>query len=368
MPLQLLSVLDQNGKVSAEPPSLGEDQLLLLHRTMVRNRKLDERAMLIQRQGGIGFYVPSFGEEACSAGAALALEKDDWVAPSYRQPGIPLMRGISAESLFDNCWGNDGDAVQGRQMPVHYSFGRANLLSISSPIGTQIIHAVGVAMAMRYRKTRNVCMTYLGDGGTSSNDFHSGMNFAGVFKAPAIIVCVNNQWAISCNVSHQTGSETIAQKAVAYGMPGVRVDGNDVLAVYEATRQAVARARSGDGPTFLEFLSFRMGPHSSSDDPSRYRPRAEEEEWARKDPIKRFEAFLLREGILDQADKERIHGEAEAEMADAAKAAQRKSAPSLETLFDGVYDELPPHIAEQRNRLLSEGGKHSQDPNAAFPL
>jgi len=366
---QLMTVLGADGTVKRKDrPELSDQDLLFLHRTMVRTRALDERAMTLQRRGAIGFYVPSFGEEAAGAGSAFALEKEDWIVPSYRQPVVALMRGVAPEAMFDNCFGNEADNARGRQMPVHYTFREANFCSISSPIGTQIVQGAGVAMAMAYRKDDRVAMTYFGDGATSSNDFHSGMNFAGVFRAPCVFVCINNQWAISLEVSGQTGNPDISEKAVAYGMPGVRVDGNDVLAVYEASRAAVERARSGEGPTLLELLTFRMGPHSSSDDPSRYRPGELEEEWRKKDPIKRFEAFLLREELLTESAIKAIHEEAQAEMAEAARAAEKKPLPQVSSLFDDVYASQPPHVTEQRERLLAEGGTHEADEDAAFPL
>ncbi|MAG58535.1 MAG: 3-methyl-2-oxobutanoate dehydrogenase [Planctomycetes bacterium] len=366
---QLLSVLGADGAVKRKNrPSLTDEDLLLLHRIMVRTRALDERAMLLQRQGRIGFYVPSFGEEAAYVGSALALDGNDWISQSYRQPGVALLRGITAETMLDNCFGNADDIAKGRQMPVHYSFRKANMLSISSPIGTQIVHATGIAQAMKIRGDGGVCLTYFGDGGTSANDFHTGLNFAGAWKSPCIFACINNQWAISCPLERQTGSKTIAEKSAAYGMPGVLVDGNDVLAVYEATRKAVARARDGDGPTLLEFLSFRMGPHSSSDDPSRYRPGELEAEWKKKDPIKRFEAFLTKESLLDKEQIEAIHAEAEAEMSEAAKVSEKKPAPTIDSLFDDVYADMPPHLADQREELRGEGSDHRQDADAAFPL
>jgi pyruvate dehydrogenase E1 component alpha subunit len=348
--------------------ALVETDLARMFREMVRTRALDERAMRLQRQGRIGFYVPSFGEEAAQIGSAFALGTGDWIAPSYRQPGVALLRGVSPVRLFDNCFGNCDDAALGRQMPVHYSLAPEHMISISSPIGTQIVHAAGVGMAMRIRNERAVCATYFGDGATSSNDFHTGMNFAGVWKAPVVFLCVNNQWAISLCVSGQTAATTMAQKAEAYGMPGVRVDGNDVLAVYAATRRAVAAARAGQGPTLLELLTFRMGPHSSSDDPSRYRPREEEEAWRGRDPIRRFAAWLESEGILTREAIEGIHAEAETEMAEAAKVSEQKSAPPIESLFEDVYATVPPHLARQRALLLAEGGGHAADADAAFPL
>lgn len=365
----LYSILGEDGVVRRkERPALSDQDLLMLHRTMVRTRKLDDRAMKLQRQGRIGFYVPSLGEEAAQVGSAYALDAGDWIAPSYRQPGVALVRGISPEAMLDNCFGNSEDRAKGRQMPVHYSFRDARLLSISSPIGTQIVQATGLGMAMAIKKDGGVAMTYFGDGATSSNDFHTGLNFAGVLRSPVVFVCVNNQWAISLCVTQQTASTSMAIKAEAYGMPGVRVDGNDVLAVYEASRRAAERARSGDGPSLLEFLTFRMGPHSSSDDPSRYRPRADEAAWAAKDPIQRFEAFLLKESLLSKDAIEAIHSEAEAEMSDAAKVSETKPPPTIDSLFDDVYATLPPHLLKQREQLQSEGGTHAADADAAFPL
>jgi 2-oxoisovalerate dehydrogenase E1 component alpha subunit len=363
------SILGADGTVKKKlRPELSDTELLLLYRTMVRTRAIDERAMLLQRQGRIGFYVPSFGEEAAQVGSAFAVDRDDWISQSYRQPGIALLRGIAAEEMLDNCFGNEGDQAKGRQMPVHYSFRKAGMLSISSPIGTQIIHGTGIAMAMAIKKDGRVCLSYFGDGATSSNDFHTGLNFAGVYKSPCVFVCINNQYAISLCVSEQTASTTIAAKGEAYGMPGVLVDGNDVLAVYEATRVAVERARAGEGPTLLELLSFRMGPHSSSDDPSRYRPREEEAVWKARDPIQRYRSFLEKEGLLNQETLEKIHGEADSEMAQAAKASEGKPNPGVDTLFDQVYAELPAHLSRQREGLRAEGGGHAVDQDAAFPL
>ncbi len=366
---QLVSVLGTDGAVKKKDrPQLSDQDLLLLYSGMIRTRKLDERGMLLHRQGRLGFYLPSFGEEAAQLGSAFAADQTDVISQSYRQPGIALLRGVTPESMFDNCFGNQADVVKGRQMPVHYSFKEAGMLSISSPIGTQIVHGAGIAHAMKIKGDGGICMVYMGDGGTSSNDFHTGLNFAGVYKAPCVFACINNQWAISVPLGRQTASETIAAKGEAYGMPGHLIDGNDVLAVYEATRRAVERARAGDGPTLLEFLTFRMGPHSSSDDPSRYRPSELEDEWRAKDPIKRFEKFLIREGLLDDEAIEAVASEAEAEMSAAAKAAEAKPGPTLDSMFDDVYAELPAHLVEQRDGLRAEGQAHAADEDAAFPL
>ncbi len=369
MPAELLGVFGKGGVTKKLPvPVLTREELLGLHRNMVRTRKLDERGMKLQRQGRIGFYVPSLGEEAAQIGSAAVLQGSDWVSPSYRQPGVALARGVTPVEMFDNCFGNSGDAAKGRQMPVHYTFRSRNFISIGSPIGTQIAHATGVAMAMRIRGESKLCMTYFGDGATSSNDFHTGLNFAGVFRAPCVFVCINNQYAISLCVTGQTSSGTIADKARAYGMPGMRVDGNDVLAVLAATRLAADAARSGDGPTLLELFSFRMGPHSSSDDPSRYRSKEVEAEWAAKDPIQRFEQWLLAQNTFSASELAAVHTAAEEEMAEAAKLSEAKAPPSKDTLFEDVYAVMPASLQRQQAALRAEGDAHAQDRNAAFPL
>jgi len=343
----LLSVLRPDG--TADPdldPGLDDALAVKAYETMVQTRVMDERMMTLQRQGRIFFYLVSTGQEAASVGTAAALTADDWLVPSYREPGAFLFRGVSIKAMVAQCFGNAKDNTKGRQMPVHYSFKDHNMVSISSPIGTQIVHAAGVAMAMKRRGDAKVCLTYMGDGATSSNDFHSGLNFAGVDKAPAIFVCENNGWAISLPVSKQTAAETMAQKAIAYGMPGVRVDGNDLLAVYKATKEARERAVAGDGPTFLELVTYRLGGHSSSDDPTRYRPDAELSEHKKRDPIERFRAYLEGRGLWD-GDKEEAAWKTCRDAVNAAiQENERIPKPELETLFSDVYAEMPRALSE----------------------
>ncbi|MBI3844950.1 MAG: thiamine pyrophosphate-dependent dehydrogenase E1 component subunit alpha, partial [Planctomycetes bacterium] len=214
------------------------DLLKKIYRTMVVTRALGERAEVAQRTGKIGFYVPTLGQEASHVASTAAMEATDWIYPSYRNVGVALWRGVAIHHIVDQLFGNANDLTKGRQMPVHYSFPKGLFVSVSSPIGTQIVQATGTAMAAKIRGDRTVVSTYFGDGATSSNDFHTGMNFAGVFKAPVVFICENNHWAISVPVSGQTASATMAQKAEAYGFEGVRVDGNDALAVYAATKAA----------------------------------------------------------------------------------------------------------------------------------
>lgn len=372
MTSELLTVLDSKTKGKpALPKGLNDESLLRMFRLMLTTRLLDDRAMKLQRQGRIGFYVPSIGQEACAVGSAFVLGDKDWCFPSYREPGAALTVGAGLQDIVNEWYGNAEDLTKGRQMPVHYSFGKQRFVSISSPIGTQIVQAAGAAMAMTVKKEKAVAISYFGDGATSSNDFHSGLNFAAVYKAPAIFFCSNNQWAISCPLSKQTASETIAQKAIAYGMVGVRCDGNDVLAVYQATLEAAERAKKGEGPTLIEALTFRIGPHSSSDDPTRYRPSKELEEWKGKDPIERFKAFLKKRGLLDDKAEQKLTDEINEEIMAAVKHAESVPMPASSTMFDDVFGTMPKNLAEQQQRLIQleqTAGAASKDKDAAFPL
>ncbi|MGI0156658.1 MAG: thiamine pyrophosphate-dependent dehydrogenase E1 component subunit alpha, partial [Thermoplasmata archaeon] len=255
---------------------------------MVLSRATDERCLTLQRQGRIGFYAPLIGQEAAQVGCALALSPDDWVFPAYRELAVALTRGVALRSILDQLWGNSADLTKGRQMPNHFGFTQQHFVTASSPIGTQITQAVGAAMAAQRRKHPIVTVPFFGDGATSSNDFHAAMNFAGVFRAPTIFFCQNNQWAISLPREKQTRSKTLAEKAEAYGFSGVVVDGTDVRSVFGAVAEARQRAVRGDGPTLIEAQVYRLGPHSTSDDPKRYRTDAEVEEWRAKDPLVRL--------------------------------------------------------------------------------
>ncbi len=355
----------------ALPKGLDDDAVRKMYRLMLTTRLMDDRAMKLQRQGRIGFYVPSIGQEACAVGSAFTLTDEDWCFPSYREPGAALTLGAKLQDVVNEWYGNAEDLTKGRQMPVHYSFRAQRFVSISSPIGTQIVQAAGAAMAMRIQKKRACAITYFGDGATSSNDFHTGLNFAGVFKSPCIFFCSNNQWAISCPLTQQTASASIAVKADAYGMPGVRVDGNDVLAVFQATHEAAERARAGEGPTLIEALTFRIGPHSSSDDPTRYRPSGQLEEWQAKDPIERLKAFMKKTGTWEDALDGELVERINDEIAQAVKHAESVPMPASSTLFEDVYAEMPKHLREQQERLIQlerTAGAAEMDADAAFPL
>ncbi len=351
-------------------PRLSKEQLLRMYRNMALTRAYDERGMMLQRQGRIGFTVPSFGQEAIQTGTVAAIEDEDFIFPSYREPGVFIYRGASLYQMVSNLYGNSGDVCKGRQMPVHYSFADLKLFSVSSPIATQVIQAVGAAMAYKIRKEKNLTITYFGDGGTSENDFHTGMTFAGAFKAPTIFICTNNQYAISVPVFKQMGNPKIVDKAAGYGMPGIAVDGNDVLAVYAATKAAADRARRGEGPSFLECLTLRMGPHSSSDDPTRYRDEKLFEAWQKRDPIKRFCEYLTRKKLWNADLEKKLQEEIKSELATAVEKAEGDPQPSLEEFFDDVYAKLTPQLERQKRELLHERELRGKFENTseAFPL
>ncbi|MBM4059756.1 MAG: hypothetical protein FJ265_01470 [Planctomycetes bacterium] len=355
-----LSILAPDGKAQkGKDPNLPGPELQKLYRLMVQTRALDERGLALQRQGRIGFYLQSTGQEASHLGAAYALQDSDWLFPAYRQPGILLLRGVPLDRIVSEWFGNSGDTSKGRQMPVHYSFREANFFSVSSPIGTQLTQAAGAGMAARMRGDDTVFMTFCGDGGTSSNDFHTGLNFAGVYKAPVVFVCENNGYAISVPSGRQTASETMAVKAEAYGMPGVRVDGNDVLAVYRVCKEAVDRARKGEGPTLVETLTHRMASHSSSDDAARYRDPQAYEAWRQKDPIVRFQLYLKHKNLWTEAFEQQCFEGAKAAIAQAVHEAEGRPMPEPDTLFDDVTMNLSPQLLEQRQELrewLAQGG------------
>lgn len=356
--VESLSILDAEGHVDkALEPEMPSDLLLDLYRAMVLGRRFDERLLALQRQGRIGTFPPISGQEAAQLGAVAVLQDDDWLVPSFRETAAEVWRGRSLESII---MGNNGFSEAATLDPP----GRT--LPVSVPVGSQLLHAVGIAWATRYRRENKAVLTFFGDGATSEGDFHEAMNFAGVYQAPLVFVCQNNQWAISIPRAMQTRAATIAQKAVAYGMPGIQVDGNDVLAVYCAVGEAVERARSGGGPTLVECVTYRMLMHTTADDPRRYRTDEELESWKVKDPIIRFEAYLKRKKLLSKKKIEAIADE----VADQIQAAVDKAEAKMKApgdplnMFAHAYAELPPHLKTQREELAAElaaAGKEGGD-------
>ena len=362
----LRRVLDDDGVAVAAVPAVPVADLRRLHRHMLVLRTMDSRMLSLQRQGRIGFYGLTTGQEAAVTGSAYPLKAGDWIFPALRETGVSMWRGTTIQEIVCQLIGNSGDVLIGRQMPMHFSDRKVNSVAWSSVIGTQLVHAMGAAWAAKLTGTSDVMVGYIGDGGTSSSDFHAALNFAAVKQVPAVFVCQNNQWAISVPLEAQTVSSSIAIKSVAYGMPGVRVDGNDLLAVIAAMREAVDRARSGGGPTFVELLTFRMGGHSSSDDPTRYRDPALVETWEKRDPIRRFGAWMRAEGHVTDADLEAWTAEINDEISAAVTAAEALPPPGIETLFYDVYAQLPPHLEEQRRHAVARGLGTAFD--GAFPL
>jgi pyruvate dehydrogenase E1 component alpha subunit len=349
--VEYLSILDSEGSLdTALEPDLSAEDLKRLHRAMLLGRRLDERMIRLQRQGRIGTFAPIKGQEASQIGAAFTLRPSDWMVPSFRETAAMLMRGWPIETLLRFFAGH---LEGGQPAPDQHD------LPITIPVATQLPHAVGLAYAAQYRGDDVVVMTFFGDGATSEGDFHEALNFAGVWHVPVVFVCQNNQWAISVPLKKQTHSRTLAQKALAYGIPGLQVDGNDVLAVYAAAREAVARARAGDGPTLIECVTYRLGMHTTADDPTKYRTAEEVEAWERKDPLTRFGAYLQKKNLLEDGLIESI----DAEIAAAVERFEALGPPDPLGMFDHVYAERPDHLEHQRR----EAAATPADPGPAAP-
>jgi 2-oxoisovalerate dehydrogenase E1 component alpha subunit len=346
---KLFTVLDLDGRVDPDcDPRLDVALVRRIYDAMVRTRLIDLRLLKLQRQGRIGFHVGSEGEEAAIIASCAALRDEDWIFPCYREAGAALYRGLDLQVYIDNMYGNANDVVKGRQMPDHLTARSVHFGSITAPIGTQITQAVGFAWAAKLKREALVTATYFGDGATSSNDFHAGMNFAGVFQTPCVFLLRNNGWAISVSAEQQTHSRTYADKGIAYGVPGVRCDGNDALAVYSVTRAAVERALRGEGPTLIELVTYRAGAHSSSDDPTAYRDAGEVEEQMRRDPLRRLRAYLERHRALSAADQIALEERVQAELSACIERAEASSTPSIASMFEDVYEHVPVHLREQQ--------------------
>ncbi len=329
---------------------------------MVRIRVTDARMMALQRQGRIGFYGEAMGQEAAVVGSAAVTRPEDWIVPALREAGVGLYRGMTLDSYIAQIFGNAADPTKGRQMPCHPCDRERHYVVMSSCVSTQIPHAVGIAMAMKTKGDKAVCFGYMGDGGTSEGDFHVSLNFAGVTKAPVVLICQNNQWAISTPGSLQTASETIALKGLGYGVEAIRADGNDVLAVYHAVKYAADKARRGDGPTFIELLTYRVSAHSSSDDPSRYRDESVTAVWrGERDPIRRFEIFLTARGWLEAGEKDALAAKIEQDVRDSIARQEAIGAPPLESLIEDVFEEPTWNLREQLAELAA--GPRAKSPH-----
>jgi 2-oxoisovalerate dehydrogenase E1 component alpha subunit len=341
-------------------PQLSPQQLRSGLECMLRVRHFDGRMVAMQRQGRLSFYVSGKGEEATSIAGAVAYLHDDMLFPSYRQPGVLLVRGMPVVTMMCQLIGNAGDNAKGRQMPVHYSWRAGNVVSISSPVGTQWPQAVGAAMAFGYRGERKVVGAWAGDGTAAQGDFHHALNFASVFRPPCILHVVDNQWAISTHRNISTGGTTFAARADAYRLPGLRVDGNDFLAVYAAESWAIERARRGGGPTLVELVTYRGEAHSTSDDAAQYRASDEADHWPGGDPVDRLKRHLIQIGEWSEKSHDELSAALESEIAFTFQYAEsignvrQGLGHSIEAVFDDVYASLPPHLQAQRAELCGD--------------
>lgn len=344
----VVTVIGPDGRAAPHfDPRLPVAEVRRLYTAMLRTRTIDLQLERLQRQGRIGFHIGSLGEEACIIGSAAAFRPSDWIFPCYREFGAMLWRGCPLQKYVDNMFGNTNDPAKGRQMPDHVTGKPYHYGSVSSPIGTQITQAVGFAWAAKMKKDDVVVGVYFGEGATSSNEFHTGMNFGGVFKTPTVFLLRNNRWAISVPSERQSASRTFADKGIGYGIRSVRCDGNDVLATYATVRAAVERAARGEGPTYVEMLTYRMGGHSTSDDPRAYRAQDEVEQWRLTDPLVRLRKHLDVLGAWSDADEARTKEECEAELRQCIETAEKTAAPPLSSLFDDVFATRPSYLVEQ---------------------
>jgi pyruvate dehydrogenase E1 component alpha subunit len=355
-----LSILDEDGKADKKLlPDLSTETLLQMYRTMVRSRRLEESMLRRQRQGQMGTFAPAMGQEAAQVGAMSALTEKDWLVPSFREVPAGLWRGASMKGVFLYTMGFE----EGSVVPDG-----ARSLPVAIPVGSQACHAAGIAWAMKLKQESSVAIVFFGEGATSEGAVHEAMNFAGVMRLPVVFLCQNNQWAISTPRRIQTASATIAQKAVAYGIVGVQVDGNDVLAVHKAVADAAVRARAGEGPTFVEAVTWRRSVHTTADDPRVYRSEAEEKAWDSKDPIPRFRAYLEAQGLWNAGKDSTLAQEVDAEINEAFEAAVAYRDGHVDPLemFDHVMSPTPPDLLKQKEearawigerRLVAGAGK-----------
>ncbi len=345
--LGIFRVLDDQGIPDESlEPKLSKDFLLKIYEYMVRTRILDEWLLKLQRMGKVAIHAPNKGQEATMIGAALALREQDWMFPSYRELGALLVRGMSEEEIIDRAMANADDPLKGSDFAIYGSRDK-KIVPAPVPVGNQIPHAVGFALAAKIMGDNIVVLTFFGDGATSRGDFHFGLNFAGLFKPPVVFVIQNNQWAISLPVRKQTAAPTLAVKGVAYGVPSIRVDGNDVLAVYSIAKEAVDKASSGEGPTLIESLTYRLGPHTTADDPKRYRSDEEVKRYEAKDPIPRFRRYLMYRGILNEDLDREIWGRWRDYIETVVRRCLSKPELPEEVIFEDVYSEMPWNLREQ---------------------
>jgi len=348
---EMFQILNEKGEIVNKDamPDLSDDDLKELMRRMVYTRILDQRSIALNRQGRLGFYAPTAGQEASQLGSQFAIEKEDFILPGYRDVPQLIWQGLPLYQAFLFSKGH----FHGNQMPEDLQ-----ALSPQIIIGAQYVQTAGVALGIKKRGKKAVAITYTGDGGTSQGDFYEGINFAGAYKAPAIFIVQNNRFAISVPVEKQTNAKTLAQKSVAAGIEGIQVDGMDVLAVYAATKDARERAINGEGPTLIETLTYRFGPHTmSGDDPTRYRTEEMDNEWEKKDPLVRFRKFLESKNLWSEEDENKVIEEAKEDIKKAIKEAEQYPKQKVTDLIGNMFEELPPHLQEQMEEYKEKESK-----------
>ncbi|WP_106373924.1 thiamine pyrophosphate-dependent dehydrogenase E1 component subunit alpha [Vreelandella songnenensis] len=363
--IDTFSLLDAEGELysGASEPALERDHARRLYQAMLATRILDERMMAAQRQGRLSFYMQCVGEEAAVIGAAAALDDADMIMAQYREQGALMYRGFSIDEFMNQLFGNELDYGKGRQMPVHYGSRKLHYMTISSPLATQIPQATGYAYGQKLAGDGLCTLTFFGEGAASEGDFHAALNMASVHKVPVIFFCRNNGYAISTPAVEQFAADGIAPRAFGYHMHVIRVDGNDVLAVFEATRQARKIAVEQNQPVLIEAMTYRLAAHSSSDDPSGYRLKSEEETWRLKDPVLRMQKWLLKKGWWSEEEETREQETRRQEVLDTMKRAEKRTAPPLESLVSDVYADVTPELQRQFDQLK----KHIRRYPEAYP-
>ncbi|XP_021713880.1 2-oxoisovalerate dehydrogenase subunit alpha 2, mitochondrial-like [Chenopodium quinoa] len=363
-------VLGDDGELLKNPPmQVGEVLAVKMYENMVALQVMDTIFYEAQRQGRISFYLTTMGEEAINIASAAALSADDVIFPQYREPGLLLWRGFTLQEFANQCFGNKADNGKGRQMPIHYGSNKLNYVTVSSTVATQLLHAVGAAYSLKMDNKNACTITYFGDGGTSTGDFHAALNFAAVLEAPVIFFCRNNGWAISTPISDQLRGDGVVVRGQAYGIESIRVDGNDALAIYNAVHEARRIAISEKRPILIEALTYRAGHHSTSDDSTKYRP-LEEIEWWRKtrDPVPRFRKWIDGNGWWNDHRDLELRSSVRKQLLQAIQVAENLDKPPVADLFTDVYDVLPPNLQEQERLLRKTITEHRKDYPTNIPV
>lgn len=356
----MLQILSAEGELieKAVEPDLGKEEALKIFNTMHYIRVLDERMVGAQRQGRISFYLASTGEEAASVASAAALSEDDMIMSQYREQGALAYRGYTTEQFMNQMFSNKDDPNKGRQMPIHYGDKPLNFMTISSPLGTQIPQASGYAYGQKMSGKDVVTICYFGEGAASEGDFHAGLNMAAVLNCPVIFFCRNNGYAISTPAEEQFAGDGIASRGLGYGIKTIRVDGNDVLAIYAATKEARRIAIEEKCPVLIEAMTYRLAAHSTSDDPTGYRSREEENKWRAKDPIARMAKWLDSKGWFDEAENQKRVDKARQDVLAAMKSCEKTDVCAIEDIVEDVYDTAPWHLKEQLSELKAHIKKY----------